>query len=106
MTKLERRTHWETQVTAFRASGQSVSEWCSNHQVKTHRLWYWIRQLQPTSEATSTPTSKWVPVELGDSVDPSSNHLSIRIGDAVIEVKSGFDPVLLADVVRSLRTVC
>jgi transposase-like protein len=94
VTKKERRAHWEEQVAAFQASGLSVTEWCAIHDIKPHRLWYWIRNLSqapPNAKTSSSPV--WLSVEAGDPMEIPDATLSIRVGDAIIELKSGFDPV-------------
>ncbi len=44
MTKAEKRKEWEARIARYRASGQSVREWCAVNDVKPERLWYWLRQ--------------------------------------------------------------
>ncbi|MGI6318299.1 MAG: IS66 family insertion sequence element accessory protein TnpA [Dethiobacteria bacterium] len=34
MTRAEKRKEWETRITRYRASGQSVREWCAANNVK------------------------------------------------------------------------
>ncbi|QGG47317.1 hypothetical protein [Heliorestis convoluta] len=47
-------------------------------------------------------------VEVGETSERDSlaSPLVIRVGQAVIEVKPGFDPALLTQVVRTLKTLC
>ncbi|HAP32766.1 MAG TPA: hypothetical protein DCQ14_06925 [Firmicutes bacterium] len=45
----------------------------------------------------------WIDESLYSLVD---NALLIRVGDASIQVKTGFDPALLSQVVRTLLTLC
>ncbi|WP_420825483.1 IS66 family insertion sequence element accessory protein TnpA [Thermanaerosceptrum fracticalcis] len=47
MTKAERQKEWETRIAEYRASGQSVKEWCAAHNVKPQQLWYWLRGIRP-----------------------------------------------------------
>ncbi|MDS1029687.1 hypothetical protein RDV78_04095 [Bacillota bacterium LX-D] len=44
--KLELRKEWEARVTAFRASGQSTSAWCAEHDIKLPQLRYWLRKFK------------------------------------------------------------
>lgn len=37
----------ETHITACKLSGQTVSDYCSNHQLKVHQYYYWQKKLQP-----------------------------------------------------------
>jgi len=44
MTKAGVRNLWATRVAEFKASGQSVPAWCSDQDVKTGRLRYWLNK--------------------------------------------------------------
>ena len=106
MARTELRKEWEARVVDFRASGQSASAWCAAHNLKPHQLYYWLKKLEP-SKAAATPPSKWVPVEVSEETYATTrNSLYIRIGQATVEVKPGFDPALLSDVVQTLKALC
>ena len=104
--KIERQREWEARIAAYRASGQSTKEWCAAHDLKPHQLWYWIRKHQLTDSPT-VMSSRWVPVELSDPEPISQGStLLIRLGKATVEVKPGFDPTLLTDIIRTLAALC
>jgi len=105
MTKSEVRKEWETRVTEFRASGQSAPKWCAAHDLKPHQLWYWVRKLKPT-EAGLASSPIWLPIEVAEQPSDPESSLLIRIGQASVEVKPGFNPDLLSDVVRTLAGLC
>jgi len=107
MTKVEREKEWESRIAEYRASGLSVKEWCAAHDVKPHRLWYWLRRNKTRKPASSVKSTQWLPVEVseGESMD-QNNELVVRVGEASIEVKPGFDPALLSEIVRILVTLC
>ena len=106
MAKVELRKEWEARVAAFRASGQSTTEWCANHDFKPSRLRYWLRKINPIDTPSVMP-SQWMSVEIGN-MDPGvqGNGLCVRVGHAVVEVQPGFDPLLLKNVVRTLVALC
>lgn len=95
MTKEEQQTTWADRIAAFKASGQSVPKWCSKHDIKPSQLRYWLRK---EAKAVETPT-RWLPLSLSD-VEPAP--LLIQVEQAVIEVRPGFDPELLLNVVKTL----
>ncbi len=97
MTKVERQTFWATTIAEFKASGQSVLAWCADKNVKPHQLWYWLRKEKP---ASSENTLSWLPLNLSDAGLQSS--LIVRVGRVAVEVRQGFDPKLLLDVVKTL----
>lgn len=95
---------WETRIAQFKASGQSATVWCANNNIKINQLRYWLRKFK-SSKKTTASTSQWLSVEVGEVPSNSNNTLAIKVGKVIIEVKSGFDPVLLTEVVRTIMTV-
>ena len=103
---MTRREEWQKRVTEFRASGQSVKAWCEAHGIKRKRMYHWLREL-PASPASEVAPSQWLPVAVsGDQRQVPESDLVIRVGDATVEVRPGFDPALLADVMRVLMAPC
>ena len=108
MTKAEvaeLRKLWQARVAAFRASGQSGAAWCAAHQIKEHQLWYWIRRF-PIEHSPQTSPAGWIPVPIHESAEAAGYPLQVRVGQATIEVRPGFDPALLQQVVRTLTAIC
>jgi len=105
VTKAELRETWEARVAAYRASGQSASEWCAAHQVTTRQLWYWMQKFKETKEKAA-PSSQWITVKVDKETQEAESALLVRIGSAAIEVKPGYNQTLFADVVRTLQTLC
>lgn len=102
----ERRFQWEKRIAAYKSSGQSVREWCAANGVDPNRLWYWLRRTR--TEDAGTRSTRWLPVEVTGRADEGgqAGGLLVRIGKVGIEVKQGFDPELLAAVVRALSGAC
>ena len=102
MTRKELRTKWQARIKEFRKSGQSVPAWCKENNVKVHQLRYWLRkETQKQVESTTDKTCSWLPLDLNQSDTEST--LTIHVGQASIEVRPGFDPQLLLDVVNTLQ---
>jgi hypothetical protein len=99
------REQWKARVAAYRASGLSAVEWCNANNLKTHRLWHWLREFE-SKERLTQECSQWLPIEVGGPSRRAESSLSIRIGRATITVSRGFDPDLLLDVVRALSPLC
>lgn len=102
---VELRREWELRIAEFKASGQTQAKWCAANNVKLHQLKYWLKKTKSKNGSSAT-SSHWVPVTMDDSFDESKDTLHIKIGQAAIEVKPGFDPAFLSDVVRTLRSLC
>jgi len=106
MTKAERQKKWENRITAYKASGRSTKEWCAAHDLKPHQLWYWLRKHQLADSQTGM-SSRWLPVEFSDpEPENHTSSLLIKVGQATVEVKPGFDPTLLSEIVRTLAALC
>lgn len=103
--KPELRKEWERRVARFRSSGQTQVAWCKENNLSLRQLGYWIKQIEKTNSVLEKET-KWVPVFLDDNSQGLSETLVIRIGDASIEVKPGFNSSFLVDVVRTLKSLC
>jgi hypothetical protein len=111
MTRAEKQKEWENKVANYRGSKQSVSKWCAANNESPDRLWYWLRK-HKTGEYTDKNTAlvqsnRWLPVEVCEhSSKEDDNALAVKIGKACIEVKPGFEPILLSQVVRVLVASC
>lgn len=101
MTRAAKRKEWEVRIAAFRGSGQSVGKWCEANGIKEHSLRYWMHRVG-AGESNESLTPQWLSVEVEGTSSPSKSPLHIRVGQATIEVKPGFDPILLKEVVQAL----
>lgn len=108
MTKVELRQEWERRIAEYRASGQSAKEWCATHNVTPRQLWYWLKKCRTGAEPRSSGSPvRWLPVEVSQAPRPGQeNELLIRVGPASVEVRPGFDPVLLSEVLKVLMSLC
>lgn len=102
MTRAERQKEWENRIAQYRDSGESVKQWCAANNVKEDRLWYWLRRYKTNKNTSLIQPNQWLPVEVCDHPPIEQDSLIIRVGEAQIEVKAGFDPALLSKVVRVL----
>jgi hypothetical protein len=105
MKKSELRLEWEKRISDYMASGQSAPKWCAANDINIHQLWYWKRRIKSFQPQVTAHTN-WLAVDMDDQTENPNNALIVRIGQASVEVKSGFEPKLLADVVRTLISIC
>lgn len=105
MSRVELHQEWEMRMAEFRASGQSAAGWCAAKDIALHRFWYWSRKLQPKLQAQSAEPIQWLTVKIDEPRLKPEATLTIRVGGACIEVKPGFHPVLLKQVVEALSHV-
>ncbi|WP_406678712.1 IS66 family insertion sequence element accessory protein TnpA [Moorella sp. ACPs] len=108
MTKAERQALWETRITEYKKSGQSVREWCATHEdVNPKQLWYWLRKYKDQDAVSPGNSNRWLPVEITEQASIEQDYgLLVNVGPVSIEVKPGFDPALLSQVVKVLVALC
>ena len=107
MTREEMAELWISRINDYRASGDRVATWCERHQVTDRQLWYWMRNLKKSGQL-APPASKprWASVGIDEPAPSGATPILIRVGAIAVEVRSGFEPSLLANVVRTLQTLC
>lgn len=102
---------WRARLKAFSRSRQSVRGWCAEHDIPVHQFHYWRRRLADDAPRQPQPDNNWVAVVVTPEAPPvpdasgdRSGGVTIRMGQATIEVSLGFDPALLRAVVQSLES--
>jgi hypothetical protein len=108
MTNTAYRSEWESRVVSFKSSGMGITDWCKANNVKLDRFKYWLYKRKSSDSAPAAKTNKqWIAIETTPVVSNiQENAMTINIGQASIQVKPGFDPVLLSDVVKALVGSC
>ncbi len=104
MSKDAIRKTWYERVNAFNQSGQSQSEWCKQNKLNLRTFNYWYTKLKKQSMENSDSVS-WLPIKVVNS-SKSPIPLKILVGSATVEVTEGFDPKLLAEVIKVLGAIC
>lgn len=103
MSRKELHKEWTHRIALFKKSEMTQSEWCDAKDVNIHQLRYWLKKINK-SQATST---EWVPMGIEkDTLDDSEEVLKVQVGQAIIEVKSNFNPAFLANLIKVLQTLC
>lgn len=107
MSRNELRKEWEQRIAAFRASGQTATQWCADHDVNLYQFRYWLRKFPSRRVETISPI-QWLPVHVDDAPaqDMDAASITVCVGHAKIEIKPGFSPELLRQVVQVLTASC
>jgi hypothetical protein len=107
MTKTQPRqtqaqTRWSQHIAAWEASGLTQADFCQHHQLVYGTFVYWRHHLKKTKASNRPPdVASFLPVSLSPA---KSEPLMLRINDRhSIELRPGFDPVLLCQVVQALE---
>lgn len=89
---------WQGIVRAWRESGKTAREFAKGQEYAASTLRYWSSRL----ERSQTP--RFVRLVPKPAVTAAVSGLVVEVGSARVRVASGFDPLLLAQVVRALGT--
>ncbi|WP_080837646.1 IS66 family insertion sequence element accessory protein TnpA [Cohnella massiliensis] len=107
MSREDVQKKWEARIAAFRSSGEKATRWCKTNQVDRRQLYAWMKRLNGSSAAAAAKPTTFINVKVAPETGPEQPAcLRIRLGAAVIEVDTGFNPALLRDVVQALEAVC
>lgn len=94
---------WSKRIAVYRASGQTMKVWCKEHNLTVHQLKYWLYKKQRQPQAVSIPIFRSVAVT---DLPGTTECLYVQMGGARIEIRHGFEPGLLRDVVTALTPLC
>ncbi len=111
MKEADQRQVWSKRLEEQKTSGKTIAAWCQEQSLSESKFYYWRKKLY-AEELQNNKTIKWL--SLNSNIDTPTqiayenpgNTLSVHIGQATIEIKRGFDPELLAQVLKVLKTIC
>lgn len=99
------RASWVKRLARMKSSGLSGVAWCAREGVSYHKFRYWRDRIGTPAKVAAPTTPTWLELSPACELPGSaSDGLVIRIGEAVIELRRGFDPELLREVVRALAS--
>jgi len=86
---------WSARLSAWRLSGKSGAAWCRDNAIGYYQFQYWRKKLQRSRQQVNA--GQFVPLTV------VSTTLRLECNGISLHVSSGFDPVLLREVVSALR---
>ena len=98
---------WRSRLDDLDASLLPVAKWCELRGFSRYRVIYWRRKLAAERVVRAeTGNGRWLCVQNAQAALPTSlsfqASITLRVGNATLEVHSGFDPVLLRAIVVAL----
>ncbi|TRM11475.1 transposase [Lentibacillus cibarius] len=110
MTLKDKRLEWKTQYDAWKDSDQSIAEWCRNHGLKPHQMYYWVQQFEegPDAPKNEPGQTQWLTVQMDNEIVASEGQgpIYIHLGAISVEVQPDADRDLLSDIVSLLNSQC
>lgn len=92
---------WERRMTDYKASDQTQVQWCQSQNISIHQFRYWSKRIK--DHHTKKLDNPWVPVVIEDPKPELCESIQIKVGSVSIEVNPGFNPTLLAEVIKVLK---
>lgn len=106
MTKEEQRKQWIDRVEEFKKSGQTQAIWCKERNINLRTFNYWYCKFKNTGDKQNN-TANWLSVKLDKALkEPVASVLSIKVGNAVVEVNKEVDADHLLKVLKVLNSIC
>ena len=96
---------WQKRIKEYESSGMTIKAWCGLNALSVHQFQYWRKKFRASKVDSQ---SKLVAIDLNKMVNtkPEETAIMINIGTVRLEVKTGFNPSLLKDLVKALMEVC
>ena len=98
---MEINEQWKQRILDYQESGLTMKAWCTVKNIPFHQMKYWIRKLSLSKRKRQT--TSWVTVTPTPDPSPENPTLIVHIGGVTIDIRPGFDPSLLSQVVRVLE---
>jgi hypothetical protein len=98
----QKRTYWKQHIDSWQETGLTQAEYCRRHSLKHYQMVYWKKRFSKTQTEVS-----FVPLELEDLLDivpkPDRAALCLVVNRHFkVEIRAGFDPQLLRQVIFAL----
>ena len=99
----QKRTYWKQHIDSWQETGLTQAEYCRRHNLKHYQLVYWKKRFLKIETGVS-----FVPVKLDDFLElPTQSDCTalclVINNDLEIEIRAGFDPQLLRQLIFTLR---
>lgn len=118
-THAKSHMQWQSRLAEYEASGLTMREWCEQNGVRDGQLRYWLTKAKKAGESRSWACVEHVLSDAEGLVNdgifgvrksnervPGDLGVVVRVGAACIEVRRGFDPSLLSQVLRVVSAIC
>ena len=116
LNKSGRLSEWAQMVRQCRNSGKTVSAWCAEHGINPKTYYYRLKRVceaipetararngsLPPSEEDPTFTEVTLPGEYGKR----NTAITVRFGNAEIEIWNGAEPATIEAALQALSRIC
>jgi len=96
----QKRAFWKRHIKEWERSGIRQTEYCREHKLSTKSFTYWKRRFRQKSPVSFVPVQ--VKPEPRIAIDDTSGLVLSKDGYR-IEIKEGFNPAALGEVLQTIR---
>lgn len=99
---------WKQQIMERKAKGQTIIDWCKEHNVTKGSYNYWRRQVSYAEGITNKPASNPQPVTFAKVQTNGLTRTAMQITwqDVCIQLTTNQEAHLAAEVIAHLRSLC
>lgn len=94
----EEKTDWSARISSWRNSGKSIAAWCRDNEIGYDQFLYWLNKLERPTKLKKK-NGNFVALKV------ASKPILVECNGTYLHVSSGFDHLLLREVVSALRAV-
>lgn len=116
ITQKYRLSRWTVIIRECRSSGQTVSAWCTEHNINTKSYYYWLKRVRAAAcealPSIGTGDNPIVPINIPSSMvgitqkdQQSSSDILLRIGSVTLELRNSASAILIENTLRALQNV-
>lgn len=98
---------WRKHVEEFRNSGLTREAYSKRKRIQVYQLDYWRKKFSlPSKTPVALGKDQWIPLQISDRPIKKDSCIDLWVGSVRVEVKHGFDPQLLAEVLQAIGPRC
>ena len=109
MSKADEQTtqQWQKHVEEFKISGLTREAYSKRNRIQAYQLDYWRKKFsRPCKRPAASHKDQWIPLQISDKAIEKDSRIDLWVGSVRVEVKHGFDPQLLAEVLQAIGSGC
>lgn len=116
LTQKYRLNKWTDIIRECRSSGQTVTAWCTEHDINPKSYYYWLKKVRLAACEALTPinseNSLIVPIDISTQTTHSNSEIKsmssdivIRIGSITLELSNNASAALIENTLRAIQNV-
>jgi transposase len=101
MNKRKSEKEWEKIVEEFKRSGLNLTAWCRKNNISKSSIYPYIKKFNSSKESLG---KNWVSIPVRKISETAA--FSLKIGTAILDIRSGFDKDELSELLDVVIKLC